>query len=75
MAVVTMIEEAGGGSGFVWTSSTRTYAPSGYSVSEEYYLTNAQTIAGNTAIPNYNGIGTKVGNAGDGYVKISFVIN
>lgn len=33
----------GGGSGFVWTSSTRSYVPSSYGVSTAYYLQNAST--------------------------------
>ena len=61
---------AGGGSGYVWTSSTASSAPSGYNVSSSYYLTEAQTIAGNTSMPNPNG-GTMTGREGNGYARIT----
>ena len=59
-----------GGSGYVWTSATASSAPSGYNVSSSYYLTDAQTIAGNATIPNPNG-GTMTGREGDGYARIT----
>ena len=59
-----------GGSGYVWTSATAIFAPSGYSVSSSYYLTNAQTIGGNATMPNPNG-GTMTGREGNGYARIT----
>ena len=59
-----------GGSGYVWTSSTSSSAPSGYNVPASYYLTDAQTIAGNASMPNPNG-GTMTGREGDGYARIT----
>ena len=64
---------AGGGSGFVWTSTTASNVPTGYNVSSTYYLTDAQTIAGNTSFPAPNG-GTETGHEGNGYARISYVI-
>jgi hypothetical protein len=61
---------AGGGSGYVWTSSTASSAPTGYSVSSSYYLTDAQTIAGNTSFPAPGG-GTETGHSGNGYARIT----
>ena len=60
----------GGGSGYVWTSSTASSAPTGYSVSSSYYLTDAQTIAGNTSFPAPGG-GTETGHSGNGYARIT----
>ena len=61
----------GGGSGYVWTSSTASNAPSGYNVSSDYYLTGAQTIAGNTSFTAPGG-GTETGHTGNGYARITF---
>lgn len=58
-----------GGSGYVWTSATASSAPSGYSVSSSYYLTSAQTIAGNTSFPATGG-GNETGHSGNGYARI-----
>jgi hypothetical protein len=58
----------GGGSGYVYTVSSPT--PSGYLPGSEYYLTNAQTIAGNSSFPAPGG-GTEVGHAGNGYARIT----
>ena len=60
----------GGGSGYVWTGTTASYAPSGYNVSSSYYLTDAQTIAGNTSFPAPGG-GTETGHTGSGYARIT----
>ena len=59
-----------GGSGYVWTSATASSAPSGYSVSSSYYLTSAQTIAGNTSFPAVSG-GNETGHSGNGYARIT----
>ena len=60
-----------GGSGYVWTSATASNAPSGYNVSSSYYLTDAQTIAGNTSFPAPGG-GNETGHTGNGYARITF---
>ena len=59
-----------GGSGYVWTAATASNAPSGYNVPSSYYLTDAQTIAGDTEFPAPNG-GTETGHQGDGYARIT----
>lgn len=61
----------GGGSGYVWSSATASNVPSGYSVSSFYYLTNAQTIAGNTSFPA-PGDGNETGHSGSGYARITY---
>ena len=63
----------GGGSGYVWSSTTASNVPSGYSVSSSYYLTNAQTIAGNTSFPAPGG-GNETGHSGNGHARISYEI-
>lgn len=60
----------GGGSGYVLTSSS--YKPSGYALGSEYYLTNAQTIAGNQSFPAPGG-GNETGHSGNGYARITLV--
>ncbi len=63
----------GGGSGFVWTEVTASNVPSGYLVPSIYYLQDAVTLGGNQSIPNKSGSGTSTGNAGNGYVKITYL--
>ena len=60
----------GGGSGYVYTSETATDYPSGCLLNSIYYLTEAQTIAGNTSFPSPNG-GTETGHEGNGYARIT----
>lgn len=60
----------GGGSGYVYTADTATNYPSGCLLSSKYYLTDAQTIAGNTSFPSPNG-GTETGHEGNGYARIT----
>ena len=62
-----------GGSGFVWTSSTASNVPSGYSVPSSYYLQNARTVAGNASIPTQNNSSTMTGNTGNGYARITWL--
>ena len=62
-----------GGSGYVWTSATASSAPSGYNVSSSYYLSDAETIAGNATMPNPDG-GTMTGREGHGYARITFYV-
>ena len=66
-------QQNGGGSGYVWTSSTASNVPSGYNVSSNYYLTDAQTIAGNTSFPAPAG-GTETGHSGNGFARITYSI-
>lgn len=62
----------GGGSGYVYTSSTVSNYPSGCLLNSSYYLTDAQTIAGNTSFSAPGG-GTETGHSGDGYARITIM--
>lgn len=59
----------GGGSGYIYTSSTASSYPSGCLLNSSYYLTNAQTIAGNTAFASPTGA-NETGHTGNGYIRI-----
>lgn len=65
-------EGGGGGSGFIWTSASSGNAPGGYLLSTTYYLTNAQTIAGNQTFLSPSG-SNETGHSGNGYARITFV--
>ena len=67
----TYRQQNGGGSGYVWTSATASSAPSGYNVSADYYLANAETIAGDSEMPTHDGLSTMTGNEGNGYARIT----
>ena len=62
----------GGGSGYVYTSSTASNYPSGCLLNSSYYLTNAQTIAGNTAFTSPTGT-NETGHTGNGYIRITAI--
>ena len=62
----------GGGSGYVYTSSTASSYPSGCLLNSAYYLTEAQTIAGNASMPSTTG-STETGHQGNGYVRITVI--
>lgn len=62
----------GGGSGYVYTSSTASNYPSGCLLNSSYYLTNAQTIAGNTAFASPTGV-NETGHTGNGYIRITVI--
>lgn len=62
----------GGGSGYVYTSSTASNYPSGCLLNSSYYLTNAQTIAGNTAFISPIGV-NEIGHTGNGYIRITVI--
>lgn len=62
----------GGGSGYVYTSSTASNYPSGCLLNSSYYLTNAQTIAGNTAFTSPTGT-SETGHTGNGYIRITVI--
>lgn len=61
----------GGGSGYIYTSSTASNYPSGCLLNSSYYLTNAQTIAGNASFPSPTGGNTETGHSGNGYARIT----
>lgn len=63
-------DSAGGGSGYVYTPTTASNYPSGCLLNSAYYLSNAQTIAGNQSFPSPTG-GTETGHSGNGYVRIT----
>ena len=63
---------AGGGSGYVYTSSTASNYPSGCLLNSAYYLANASTIAGNSSFPSTSG-GTETGHSGNGYARITLI--
>ena len=60
----------GGGSGYVYTSSTAKNYPNGCLLNSTHYLTNAQTIAGNTSFTSPTG-SSETGHSGNGYVRIT----
>lgn len=59
----------GGGSGYVYTSSTASSYPSGCLLNSAYYLSSASTKAGNTSFLSTSGA-TETGHSGNGYIKI-----
>ena len=63
-------DSAGGVSGYVYTSATASNYPSGCLLNSTYYLSNAQTIAGNKSFPSPTG-STETGHSGNGHVKIT----
>jgi len=63
----------GGGSGFIWNADAVSNVPSGYSIDAKYYLTEASTIGGNEAMPNYLDDTEIVGNSGDGFARITIL--
>lgn len=62
----------GGGSGYIYTSSTASNYPSGCLLNSSYYLTNAQTIAGNAAFTSPTGT-SETGHTGNGYIRITVI--
>lgn len=68
----TLRDQNGGGSGYVWTSSTASSYPSGCLLSTTDYLTDAKTYAGNTSFPAVSG-GAETGHIGHGYVRITVI--
>lgn len=63
-------DSVGGGSGYVYTPTTASNYPSGCLLNSAYYLSNAQTIAGNQSFSSPTG-GTETGHSGNGYVRIT----
>ena len=69
---------ASGGSGWVYTEANYNAWKSGnstdankYLLNSSYYLTDAQTIAGNQPFPNVAGTGNETGHSGNGAAKIT----
>lgn len=62
----------GGGSGYIYTSSTASNYPSGCLLNSSHYLTNAKTVAGNTAFTSPTGT-SETGHSGNGYVRITVI--
>lgn len=62
----------GGGSGYIYTSSTAAQYPSGCTLSSDYYLNAASTIAGISSFLSPSGI-SETGHSGDGYIKITII--
>lgn len=62
----------GGGSGYVYTSITASWYPSGCLLNSAYYLTDASTIAGNTAFTSPDGT-SETGHSGNGYIRITAI--
>lgn len=60
----------GGGSGYVYTSSTAKNYPNGCLLNSTHYLTNAQTIAGNTFFTSPTG-SAEIGHTGSGFCRIT----
>lgn len=65
-------EGGGGGSGYVYTSSTVKNYPSGCLLNSSYYLSNAQTIAGNNSFVSPTG-SSETGHSGNGYCRITVI--
>lgn len=60
----------GGGSGYVYTSSTAKNYPQGCLLNSSYYLTDAQTIAGNQVFTSPEGT-SETGHSGNGFCRIT----
>lgn len=60
----------GGGSGYVYTSSSASNYPSGCLLNSSYYLTDAQTIAGNQTFKSPTNT-NETGHSGNGYCRIT----
>lgn len=60
----------GGGSGYVYTAETAVNYPDGNYVNSSYYLTNAQTIAGNQSFKSPDGT-NETGHTGNGFCRIT----
>ena len=62
-----------GGSGYVYNSATAKNYPGGCLLSEDFYLIESSTHAGNTSFPSPTGTSNETGHTGNGYAKISFL--
>ena len=68
----SMLQQGGGG-GSSYAVTATSSKPSGYLVTEDYYLTDTKLIGGNSRMPSHDGNSTITGNLGDGYAKITYV--
>lgn len=69
---------AGGGSGWIYTEANYNTWKSGnptdankYLLNSSYYLTNAETKAGNTSFPSPTSSSNETGHSGNGYARIT----
>lgn len=60
----------GGGSGYVYTDTTASSYPSGCLLNSAYYLTDAQTIGGDTSFQSPTGT-SEIGHSGNGHIRIT----
>ena len=69
------IDAGGGGSGFVLTKQTYSYAKEipNYALNKNYFLTNAKTYTGNEEQRGFKTLSPQTGNAGNGKAKITFL--
>ena len=63
---------AGGGSGYVYTSTNASSYPSGVLLTSDYYLTSASTSDGTTSFTTIDGESTETGHSGNGYAIITY---
>lgn len=68
----TYRQHHGGGSGYVYTTETAVNYPSGCLLNENYYLTDAETIAGNQSFLSPAGA-SEIGHLGNGYIRITVI--
>lgn len=61
-----------GGSGYVYTSLTSFYYPTGCLLNSTHFLTSAKTTAGDTSFVSPLG-GTETGHTGNGYAMLTYV--
>jgi prepilin-type N-terminal cleavage/methylation domain-containing protein len=62
----------GGGSGYIYTSNTASYYPSGCLLDSSYFMRNAETISGDQPFEDPDGV-IEVGHYGNGYARITYV--
>lgn len=65
-------KHVGGGSGYVFTETTKQYYPKGCLLNASHLLTNASTVGGNNRITLPDGT-TRTGNSGNGAVRITLL--
>lgn len=62
----------GGGSGYIYTPGSATYCTNSCLLDTSYYLTNAETIAGDQPFDDPDG-GLEFGHTGNGYIRITHI--
>ena len=67
----SILNYMGGGSGYVYTSSTASSYPTGCLVNSSYYMTDAFTLSGYAEFLSPSGV-TETGHSGNGSVKITY---